>query len=994
MQNPNTPVADVVVPSPRRHSPLPERARAPLILLLAIAIPQPWLVALNVRAFYLMSGEMQPSQKQTALALFAFEIVLLAGGAACAWLLHRRRGPVPWLATLGFLLAHAGYLVCATLAITGRHALVPNSVAQWIVQPGTLLFYQFVFVMPATFYSALSLACFPTRRRRFVDIGLSVLVTAGIPLAWYLVMRLTRGLNMPGNFLVTVVIISSVIALAGFMRLITTLYVWADLSGRVGQAVLVILVGLAGPIGGLVLNARIPFPTSFQSPVVYGLAIMNGLLLLFPASDRVWLHRLLWLGRCALLPFTLYFFLVYLPFLPLAIPAMFISGAGFLILVPTALLIIHVRGLVLPLAGELHDGWGKKAIIFAVIAASILPGAIVGGAVFDRVSLSSAIEYVFSPDYRRSDRFSDSRWAVRRALERLRDQKQAVYLPFLTEFYDWAVFDGLTLSTPKMQTLHETFFAEKLKAEEKSSVFGMDFGRRRQMLEPRLRTASFPREVSLTNLTSSTRVEDGGDVTTVRLDLENHGNAPAEYVTTIDLPPGALVSGYWLNVGNERIAGQIFEKKSAIWVYQMIRDVTRRDPGLLVYTSPRTLELRVFPFGSQEQRVTEIEFLSPPGVSAGIRIGDRIVTTESSAPALTIANGELGATVSLPQEAAAQLPQMTREPYLHFIVDRSQGSNLGPAEVASTIRRIAPAFPAAKECLVTAANYEFSDLAAEPRPIDRIAELATGNWLEARGAFLRDRAIKRALLRYDDTFSRANEASPWLRKFPIVVVLQGAARAPITDGDLSYFARLTPDVDHFYTTTKDGTLQPVAFSGREVGVDVATPGPVRVYRKGASLAAAPAHGPAVLHFAAGMSALEVFDPAPRAFQPVANVGAVPEASRYARGWDAWLADAEMITNPSLARAALPAVVRRSRETGVLSPSTAYIVVENSAQWKMLKLKEAQKLRGNKALDFMETPEPSVWLIGALVLVFPAVKRLGRRLRNRSCGERRTRREMS
>ena len=66
---------------------------------------------------------------------------------------------------------------------------------------------------------------------------------------------------------------------------------------------------------------------------------------------------------------------------------------------------------------------------------------------------------------------------------------------------------------------------------------------------------------------------------------------------------------------------------------------------------------------------------------------------------------------------------------------------------------------------------------------------------------------------------------------------------------------------------------------------------------------------------------------------------------------------------------LKSIVATSRETGILLPATSYIVVENSAQWKMLQMKEKQKLGSLEALEFMETPEPGFWILLAGLLLF-------------------------
>ncbi len=60
---------------------------------------------------------------------------------------------------------------------------------------------------------------------------------------------------------------------------------------------------------------------------------------------------------------------------------------------------------------------------------------------------------------------------------------------------------------------------------------------------------------------------------------------------------------------------------------------------------------------------------------------------------------------------------------------------------------------------------------------------------------------------------------------------------------------------------------------------------------------------------------------------------------------------------------LKSLVKASRESGVMLPSTSYIVVENTAQSRMLDVSERKKLDQNAALNFKEAPAPSaVWLV--------------------------------
>jgi hypothetical protein len=954
---------------PIRRSPLPDYARNPLLLLLVVAIPQSVLMAMNLHSFYLMAGEMNPDEFRTSLVLFACELLLLFGTGAFAAKLLKSGASVPWKANWAIFLPHAGYLVAISLAIN-EGKIIPASVRQWIVPEGQFLFHQWVFVMPAVFYSVLALSCFPTRHGRTAEVVVSIAVAAGIPVLWYASMQVLREVNLPGMAIVVLAVLSGFICLGAFLRLVTCVYVWADRGSQGAQFLLALVVGLAGPLGGLALNAKFPFPTDFQSPLIYVLAAVNGLLLMFPTTNHLLTDRIVWLCRCAMWPFTAYFFFVFLPFLPLAIPAMIFVGAGFLILVPVALMIVHTRAVLRTGAMEMRDGLGRWAVVWAIGAVSLFPAGLTGLALADRVALHRAMDYVFTPNYRSQDAFDGSLWFTRRALEHLRDQKSAAYMPFLTEFYDQLVFGGLTLSIPKMQAMHETFFGFPMSFDQADGPFS--FRNRPRMAFGPVRTQAFPRDVKLTEMTTSTREEEGGTATTAVLNLENQSAMQSEYVVRIQLPPGVVVSGYWLHVGVERVPGRIFEKKTALWVYQMIRDVTRRDPGVLVYTGPDTLELRVFPFAGNEKRVTEIEFLTPPGMQGTVEIGERSISlsSEGGSPAFV----ETASRLVLPEAAAASLPEVRRRPYLHFIVDRSAKGRLSPEETVNMIKQVAPTFSAASAFRVTAANYEFSDVLDGMHSLDRVDDLSRvpeSRWLEVRGGFLRERAIKRGLLRYVDEFAASKQNDALFGSYPIFVVLSDYQAEFAEDGDLAWIARQVPDADGYYLANGNGGLTKVGFDGFPPKSEGPAPRGVRIFRAGGQLAVTASEGSASVPLAkdADPQKIEVYDPEHRSFEPVTGVRALSKESRYARGVAAIEGAEKAIENPSIIQSRLPGIIKASRDSGVLVPSSAYIVVENSAQWKMLKAKEGQKLRGNKDLDFMESPEPSISVVALLAGLF-------------------------
>jgi hypothetical protein len=471
------------------------------------------------------------------------------------------------------------------------------------------------------------------------------------------------------------------------------------------------------------------------------------------------------------------------------------------------------------------------------------------------------------------------------------------------------------------------------------------------------------------------------DRATISLLMQNSASAQSEFVATINLPEGVLVSGFWLHIGPDRVPGQLFEKKSALWVYQMIRDRSRRDPGLLLFTDSQTLELRVFPFADFEQREVEIEFLYPAALQPAIRIADETLHPSGETEAAKIVvtqTSDAGRVVSISPKALALLPHTTRTPYLHFIVDRSAGSDVTEQALADAILAARSQFPDAHECLITAANYEMADLTRELTPLDS-ADPVKLEALPRRGGFLPQRTMKRALLRYSDQLSSSSTRKS-IDKFPIFIVVPGSHTELLGETDLASFAKFTPDLAGYYVAV-NGTLEPHDFTGKPATIPL-TRQPVALLKVGESIqpCAARSDGPQVIDFGAAgpQDELSVLDAAAsHLFVPLTQVETIPPESRYAAGVAAWLDYLSLIYNPSRGNAGLADTVKRSRESGIMIGSTSFIVVENSAQWKMLERKQNQKLRNSVALEIDSVPEPSTWCliaIGGGILLFFALRK--------------------
>lgn len=957
--------------SPPESTPSRNLFTNPWMLALTWVLPQGVLLALNLSALDLVRGDLSPEQGSRFLTMLFLEGGLLALGAATAgWLIWRRKD-LPWLWNLPGLLLSIGYLWGSTFWIT--NGLLPDEVRIWMLPEGRLLFYQFTFIMPAIFYTALRMACFPLPVHKGLDFGVTALVTLGVPVGWYLFMFLVRGIldsrlfNASEEVLLVMLVGSTVILCLGMLRLLNLGWSLLRRSGETGFVIVAALVGIVMPILGLLLNISIPFPANFQTPAVYVLAVLNGVVLLWPAPKRLRMRSLLWLLRCFMFPFTLYFFLVFLPFLPLAVPAILAVGTGFLMLTPTILFIVHGRRL---LEGWIpaREAWGSLvAVVLALLCCAIMPAVYTGRAVMHRTVIHEALAYAYDADPGRETEFEGRRGFLRIALHNLRDRREGVELPFLSHYYHAVVFKGLVLPDAKMQYLYQFYFGEELPPSPvKGSLLGSFAGQRGLMSSNfRVNDTPPPRDVELAALRSEVRREDDLESTLVKLSLKNRSSQQSEYQTRVHLPEGIFVSGFWLHIGEERVPGRLFEKKTALWVYRMIRDATRRDPGLLYYEDPRTLSLSVFPFENHQERTVEIEFLYPRGTEAVVTIGDRELALgqapERDDAHVLFREGE-GAYVRISGHTLPTLPAFQRSPILHLVVDHSADSEWEPSNLREGLTALQALVPEVEQVQVTFANFESVDAYDHPQPIGEVLKNFPKPTLSRAGGFCRQRAVEGILSRH------AGQSEPErFSTYPLIAVLQAVGTEPVQEPGHGLTSTISPDRDSGLVVIPGEAPRWWSF-GPEASTG--SDGPhhrVLLVRVGDHHRALRVDNPPVdvaLSIPGRVESdarVEVYHPETKAFAALPS-RRLRADSRYGEGASAWFKQALLDRRQGPPIQTRRELVVASREAGVLVPATSYIVVESHAQWEMLERKEKQKLSESDALDFMNTPEPSTLLL--------------------------------
>ena len=982
-QSPFPPVdrtnAAAVSPPPFQQEARPlisEAVRQPAWLWLSHVVPVTLVLWSSQYTYSIVVGDLSPNERWASLGLAMVLASIVVASAIMALRGQFRRQPLSnaqcyTLLTMSLTVMASG--------LTFTEYTLPWTLPEWLVARDELLYRSFAMGMLGAFYPMLILSSYPARRHVAVELakatGVIFLCLGGtygfLQLCaalfrdiyfteWQRFLSIGLAMFVGGTVLSCAVIRTTLVSYTSIRRL-----------HPYGQQTFMFIVAIAGPIGGLWLNRHIEFPVDFQAPIVYLLSLVNGIILMLPVVRSLFWHRAIWLAQCVMFPFSAYFFLVFLPWLPLSPFAMIILGSGFLMLVPLVLGLVHGYRIVDGYREEVRDGPKWKPALLGLIAITVLPAGFGLSMYQDRQSLNEALTYIYSPDYRKDTIYKGDLGRLENSLQHLRNMKHGVYLPFISPIYNTVVFHNLVLPDAKIEELQHAFFGD-VGLQQTNALLQSESSSWRGGFS----SQPPPSDVVLKDVQVNAKPEDAVTTSRLMLVMQNPTDRQSEFVTTIHLPEGVYVSGFGLYIGKDLVPGRIFEKKTALWVYEKIRNVERRDPGILVYKSRTELELRVFPFESKETRQVEIELVHSSSTPTTISIGERNVAlnpdASSSASALATCQTPSGS-VAVAEGPGLDGFGFKRQPYLHVLIDCSAGARYSPKTLDLALAQARLAFPEAKMARVSAVNYEIRDLVSDPVPLGKLSTDAMyENLLASRGGFLEDRFLKRGLLQaYDLMQKGAAEAT--LR--PQFVIISPQIQSPIREGHLAAFLALVPDARVIYTQKPDASAQYENMTTHEV-VAPSQPSSVVLWQWNDHYAVSPVGDRIAATFPGSANptgAPLLYQAATGKFVPLATSTAISTTSRFADGVRTWAAQDEASLNPSLLQDGAGSLLGLSKKTGILIPDSSYIVVETSSQWRILEEKEKLKLKNKQVFEFEEPvaaaiPEPGAWIALLFVLV--------------------------
>jgi hypothetical protein len=578
-----------------RENPLfPEMLKGRISLLLAVMIPSVVAVGVNALAFWIVWGEMkEPSQKSYAWLL----LMTSALPVLLSFPFFFRRTVLQVWAQVLLGLACLAHLISFCYLATSA---IPSDTPEWMIGPSFWLI-QFAAMTPGLFLGLWRLASIPTRFSPLKDFAVSLVVSIVGPGLLYVFLTVMmfgarcfansgHGLNwLWSSIFPVLMIICPVFFFLGLLRCL----MWArrfielkSLEYKPVQLICTALVALVLPISGLFLNMAIPFPADFQNPWPYLLTILNAAALMIPVTRFAWLNTLTRFLRWALMPFAFYFFIVFLPFMPFSLFAILAMGAGFLILAPTLLFYMQTLEL-----RKDFEQWALAGVsvrgryLRAIGMLAILPLCFLGRAEYDRHVLHQTLDYYYAREDMKDAKSPVSARDVKRILNRVRAFRDGSEIPYLTNWYNWRVFDNLLLQEEKFKDLWRAYVDDYPPVAEgddfpRNIFAGMFGGRTREPGSDVWMRRLPPRNVELTDVTMTSTSTNGETHAWIRLSLSSRASQQAEYEANIEMPASAFVAGLRLKIGTNWVDARIVERKAAEWVYRSIRDV-RRDPAFL-----------------------------------------------------------------------------------------------------------------------------------------------------------------------------------------------------------------------------------------------------------------------------------------------------------------------------------------------------------------------------------------------------------------------------
>jgi hypothetical protein len=292
---------------------------------------------------------------------------------------------------------------------------------------------------------------------------------------------------------------------------------------------------------------------------------------------------------------------------------------------------------------------------------------------------------------------------------------------------------------------------------------------------------------------------------------------------------------------------------------------------------------------------------------------------------------------------------------------------------------VAAQYPQAKSCRITVANFSLEEASGliDVHQEEALRMALQKIILKRQGGFDLERVIKNELYRYTRQLEVSSLETDW-QIYPVFVVIT-PNKINIGDvKDVDSYRNIMPESGYYLIVSSGSDVEKKPLWSRTNSIEESD---VTVVKHGAQVSFLSANGGQVASFPAsaavsGSNEFLAYDPNKNQFVSLGAVKNFSDQGAFINKLSLQWSDRRASLNPASLEASLSDSVKESRRLSVLIPSTSFIVVERSAQWKALQINEKKRLKTSNAFEFEEefkTPAPAFWLLVVIFAVFLAIK---------------------
>jgi len=958
---------------------LKEFVSGKLFAVVFLLLPQLFLFAVNANSFYIISkNNLSELNLRVILASFILQFLPFLFASIIfreSVIIKNRKAYIPVVLNVLLMLsacAFMGFYFLENYKIIGKFS------SKLIIEDH-LLYLQFACMASSVIYPLLSASMWRIEKSSIKEIVLISISGILFPLLWFGLLGFILAIigsfyssssNLIGGSFIIIFLACSLFSLIAFVRILSFIIMKTEKYKFQRNLFIGIVGGFFLPFAGLLLNLVIPFPGNFQYSGIYLLTFINALAVSIPETANKKINICLSVLRVILIPFVVYFFIILAPAIPFSFLLILLFGTGIILLSPAFLLLIHISKLRKDFCFYSAVFGKMKTIIAVITLLLVLPSFYVAKKYAEYKILQNASKYVLND--KSDEELKYPLFMIKDSLSKMYREKNGNGLPVLSSII--VQLSKKTLPQNKMDEMFEVFYGdstrnilENIKGITDFSVFGSRaYNVRESFIVKKEKILSDALIESVDEVFSS--VEGSTEKHSVKIKMkELTGESRNDgFRGKIIIPDGVFVSGLKLKIGDKFEQGRIYEKTSAVWVFNEIKR-RAQDPAVIYYHSDNELRFDVFPFRENEKRECIVEFICPKGSLSKIKFlcqtgtsdnhflqEETVKLNSTSEPKLLKTENDYGSVFYIPESIAKNIKIENRKPVLYVIADLSKDSTITKHDIIATadyVKRNNPEIESASVCFV---NYIVNEgkllsINSVKGEIKKKESFIRNN---KQGVFFYKKAVHKISSRYETSES----------EYPVFAIV-----SPSTDDILSEYesisAFLPPDTKGFYLTS-NGTIFVSEIEKSSKGV--------RRVLFGNGVSSVFPGDDSILYFAEknALDSISYTDTKGNFHKLYAeNAEGIMKTAFDLYSEDKNKSNSEGEVFKSL--------IESSKKSGIITSSTSYMVVENENQWKQLEDKEKEIL-DNEYAETYNSPEPGALAVISVLIIILGLMKLRRR----------------